>query len=762
MDDIDIDFDAVGSLLLDDENLASIFESALTDTNFDDDLFEDDEPVATPQPQVLDGAQLEQQLLQQSQQQQQQQQQQQRPQPSQPSQPQQQQPRPPVPNFNWQPPFQSWRWGMPLPSGYPPPPVALQQHMMRLQHMHHMQQMQQMQQRQQQPGKGPPRGTKPGQQQRPPPQQQPQQSSKPQQPSKKNAAAAAAAAAAQEQKEPSNNKGSASWADGANTKDEGEGKEKTAPLSLEEIMKLEEENKGKSFAPQQQPRQQVSNQPRQQAPNQPNQRYQQQQQRQEPKEDSRKALGSFWHGNGPLPRVDETCMMKVHELVGIMKFQMRPLYTNDTFRDDYYFAEANVRQQSRAMNGMPVLPLGSYEGGNNGGVGAASRLGARPGINQPKRIKRKKKKIPGSNRSVSTPVKLSLSGRENISRQRLVEKARKFQQESKALGLYVKGSVRTPRKLMDLGRVQKKVAEVVVNGAASGASGASGATGEEETKSSGAAAPKLMLSSSRWQVRMSIHRCTGLLMNIKTVVDSGSRGKQSMREKAGMIKALARELGITQVRTERKKKEQKEETTDSTVEPTAEPTAAAASSKDVPDAPEAVCDPTVLQAIAATTKGRRMMCRAIPMLNPIQMRALVIASMRILPTLVAQGNPKDIESATTLQLKKEAWWKALLDERISELLMRGYGTAMMPFPADAEPAFDIMPVALSALLDAHDEVALQKLVQTRGGATAIQEFLARGQNFCAPHPDFSKLWGELYQNFVSKVTNKKDEEGKKK
>ena len=28
---------------------------------------------------------------------------------------------------------------------------------------------------------------------------------------------------------------------------------------------------------------------------------------------------------------------------------------------------------------------------------------------------------------------------------RLVEKARKFQQESKALGLYVKGSVRTPR-----------------------------------------------------------------------------------------------------------------------------------------------------------------------------------------------------------------------------------------------------------------------------------------------------------------------------
>ena len=31
MDD-DIDFDAVGSLLLDDDNLASIFELALTDT----------------------------------------------------------------------------------------------------------------------------------------------------------------------------------------------------------------------------------------------------------------------------------------------------------------------------------------------------------------------------------------------------------------------------------------------------------------------------------------------------------------------------------------------------------------------------------------------------------------------------------------------------------------------------------------------------------------------------------------------------------
>ena len=46
MDGIDdIDFDAVGSLLLDDENLASIFELALTDSVFDeqDDDEEDSE-----------------------------------------------------------------------------------------------------------------------------------------------------------------------------------------------------------------------------------------------------------------------------------------------------------------------------------------------------------------------------------------------------------------------------------------------------------------------------------------------------------------------------------------------------------------------------------------------------------------------------------------------------------------------------------------------------------------------------------------------
>ena len=130
--------------------------------------------------------------------------------------------------------------------------------------------------------------------------------------------------------------------------------------------------------------------------------------------------------------------------------------------------------------------------------------------------------------------------------------------------------------------------------------------------------------------------------------------------------------------------------------------------------------------------------------------------MRILPSLVAVGDPKDIEAATTLQLKKEAWWKAVLDEKISDLLIRGFGTAMMPFPADGGQAvFEVMPVALSALLDAHDDEALQKLVKTRGGATAIQDFVMRGQAYCAPHPDFSAKWGELYQMFVSKVTAKK-------
>jgi len=387
------------------------------------------------------------------------------------------------------------------------------------------------------------------------------------------------------------------------------------------------------------------------------------------------------------------------------------------------------------LNGMPLLPLGSYEGGNEMG-GASSRLGSRPGINQPKRIKRKKKKLPGSKGKVSVPVKLSLSGRENVSRQRLMEKARKFQHESKALGLHVKGSVRTPRKLMDIGsrtNVSNKDLETKNN---------------EQQKS--------MLSASRWQVRMSITRCVGLLMSIKTLIDSGSRGKSSDKEKASLIQALAAELGITPVVVEKDEKNEKDENnTDATTTEGAAATATAATvvaEPDINSVPEAVCDPQVLKAIADTTKGRRMLCRALPHLNPVQMRALVIASMRILPSLVSVGDPKDIESATSLLLKKEAWWKALLDEKISDLLIRGFGTAMMPYPSDGQPVFEVMPVALSALLDAHDDKALQKLVKTRGGATAIQDFLARGQAFCAPHPDFSTQWNELYQSFVKKVT----------
>lgn len=337
-------------------------------------------------------------------------------------------------------------------------------------------------------------------------------------------------------------------------------------------------------------------------------------------------------------------------------------------------------------------------------------------------------------------MKLSLSGRENISRQRLVEKALKFQQESRALGLHLKGSVRTPRKLMDLKLVQKKV-----NNDDENTNDEGGETKSEEKK---------MLSAPRWQVRMAIGRCTGLLLTIKTLIDSGARSKQSQREKSGLVRSLAKELGITTVRTGKRDDNEKDtdETKDANTDTAAKAAAATTPSTDIP---EAVCDPAVLKSIAVTTKGRRMLCRALPLLNPVQMRALVIAAMRILPTLVAQGNPKDIESATNLQLRKEAWWKALLDEKVSELLSRGFGTAMMPFPADAQPAFDVLPVALSALMDAHDDETLQKLVQTRGGATAIQDFLARGQNYCVPHPDFSKTWKDLYQTFIKRVTKKK-------
>ena len=412
--------------------------------------------------------------------------------------------------------------------------------------------------------------------------------------------------------------------------------------------------------------------------------------------DPRKALGSFWHGNGPLPHIDESAMMKVHELINIMKFQMRPLYTNDTFRDDYYFAEANARQSERVASGLAPIPLGSYEGTSDGAVGAAPRLGLRPGARKPARNPNRKHRT--GNKSGKTAVKLSVSGRENVSRARLVEKARAFQKESKALGLHLKGSVRTPRKLLDFSVSPARKAPT-----------AASAEGADDSAGNSA------MSAPRWATRIAISRCVGLLLKLK-----GSDSSSPLKERAGILKLLATEIGV-------------------------------APSPD--DENIATCDPTALQNIASTTKGRRMLCRALPLFNPIQTRAFLIAAMQVLPTLVASGNPQEIQSAQTLQLKKEAWWKAVLDERIADILVRGYAVALQPFPVmSGQPVIEFLPSAMASLLDAHSDDALKSLVKTRGGATAIQDLVARGQHFCAPDSELGSKWAGLYQSFVNKVT----------
>ena len=658
MDDEDIDFDAVGSLLLDDDNLASIFELALTDTL---DLDEEEDaaspepaqtPVNAPQavPERISAADLETQLQAQARQ------------PQQVQQPQQfQQPGRMAPQFNWVPPSPAWRWGMPLPMGYPPPPVALQQHMMmhhqNLQRMHHQHMQMQMQQQQF---------------------QQQQQQSK-----------------SGSQKQNNNKKASeekvGNWVNNKIKQDED-----AKALSLEEIMEAEKKaiaergGSGNSFAEGVNVPVIVS--PRKDGKGALNRT------RKSRDADSRQALGSFWHGNGPLPRVDESAMMKVHEIVNIMKFQMRPLYTNDVFRDDFYFAEANARQNERVSAGLAPLPLGSYEGTSDGAVGAAPRLGLRPGSKKDGSSAKRKVR---SGKIGKKMANLSVSGRENVSRARLVEKALAFQKEAKALGMHLKGSVRTPRKLLDfaVSPVRK----------ASSSSSSSAADSDSKTNVGSA------MSAPRWAARLAISRCTGLLLKLKSL-ESGS----PLKERAGTIKLLATEIGVTPS----------------------------------PDTEYiALCDVESLRRIAATTKGRRMLCRALPLFNPVQMRAFLVGAMQLLPTAVASGNPQDIQASKTLQEKKEAWWKAVLDERLADVFVRGFAVALQPFPAaSGQPVVELLPSAMSALLSAHSDEDLRALVKTRGGATVIQDLVARGQHFCTPHPELGPKWAELYQSFVKKVT----------
>ena len=128
-------------------------------------------------------------------------------------------------------------------------------------------------------------------------------------------------------------------------------------------------------------------------------------------------------------------------------------------------------------------------------------------------------------------------------------------------------------------------------------------------------------------------------------------------------------------------------------------------------------------------------------------------ALQVLPTLVASGNPQDIQASKSLQQKKEAWWKAVLDERLADILVRGFAVALQPFPAvSGQPVVEVLPSAMSALLGGHSDEDLRALVKTRGGATAIQDLVARGQHFCTPHPELGSKWAELYQTFVKKVT----------
>ena len=70
--------------------------------------------------------------------------------------------------------------------------------------------------------------------------------------------------------------------------------------------------------------------------------------------------GCFWHLAGKFPRIDFSpeCM-DYSEINLIMKMQFFPLRTNDVRRDDYYFDEAMARHRARLVSGMQPQPLGT-------------------------------------------------------------------------------------------------------------------------------------------------------------------------------------------------------------------------------------------------------------------------------------------------------------------------------------------------------------------------------------------------------------------
>lgn len=122
----------------------------------------------------------------------------------------------------------------------------------------------------------------------------------------------------------------------------------------------------------------------------------------------------------------------------------------------------------------------------------------------------------------------------------------------------------------------------------------------------------------------------------------------------------------------------------------------------------------MLMIIVSMSKGKKLVCRAVPWLPPGPVAALITAAMQHLPHFVASAaEGSDAEEA---------------DELLSQSLAKWIRTAVMPQQNAADRVtLDLLTIWIRHLVESHDASILQALLNHPGGAKVFVALLERGK-----------------------------------
>eukprot|EP01138_Halocafeteria_seosinensis_P011835 gb/GECG01012095.1/.p1 GENE.gb/GECG01012095.1/~~gb/GECG01012095.1/.p1 ORF type:complete len:817 (+),score=144.42 gb/GECG01012095.1/:1-2451(+) len=125
----------------------------------------------------------------------------------------------------------------------------------------------------------------------------------------------------------------------------------------------------------------------------------------------------------------------------------------------------------------------------------------------------------------------------------------------------------------------------------------------------------------------------------------------------------------------------------------------------------------LLMVTISMSKGKKLLCRAVPWLPPGPVAALVTAAMKHLPHFVASAaEGPDAEEA---------------DELLSESLAKWISTAVVPQTTDnqdSHTSLDLLIIWIRHLINSHDASILQALLNHPGGAKVFIALLERGKD----------------------------------